>query len=64
MTDKPDIIEFAEEVCGCELTDWEKELLRVIHNAGPDAKLVYPRMFGYSRYKNLARATTDILKGE
>ena len=36
-----DIIEYAEKVCGCELTSWQKELLRQVDSLPRDHRLVY-----------------------
>lgn len=36
-----DIVEFAEKVCGCELTSWQKELLRQFDSLPRNCKLVY-----------------------
>ena len=43
MIDKPDIIEFIEKHCGVELLEYQKEMLRKMYDAGPDAKIIFPR---------------------
>ena len=61
---KIDIVEFVETQCGIELFEYQKELLRKMYEAGPNAAIVYPRHLGRSNYRHLAEMTRTILKGE
>lgn len=61
---KIDIIEFVETQLGIELFEYQKELLRKMYEAGPNATIVYPRHLGRNDYRHLAEMTRMILKGE
>lgn len=62
MTDKPDIIEFIEKQCGVELLEYQKEVIRKMYEAGPDAKIIFPRWNGRTEYRLLAAMTNELFK--
>ena len=62
MSDKPVIIEFLEIQCGVELLEYQKMMLRKMYNAGPDAKIVFPRWNGRTYYLHLTAMANELLK--
>lgn len=62
MTDKPDIIEFIEKYCGVELLECQKEVIRKMYEAGPDAKIIFPRRLGRTDYRHLVAMTKELFK--
>lgn len=64
MIEKPDIIEFIETQCNIELLTYQKELIRKIHDAGPDAKIIFPYRSGFSDYRHLTYMLKELFKGE
>lgn len=61
---KTDIIEFIETQFSIELSEYQKEFLRKMYEAGPDATIIYPRHLGRNNYRHLAEMTRLLLKGE
>lgn len=64
MSDKPDIIDFIEKHCGVDLLEYQKEMLRKMYDAGPDAKIIFPRWNGRSYYRHLATMIKELCKEE
>lgn len=59
-----DIVEFAETQLDVELCEWQKELLRKMHEAGPDAKIVYVKHLGRSNYLHILETVKALVKEE
>lgn len=62
MTDKPDIIEFIEKYCSVELLEYQKEVIRKMYEAGPDAKIIFPRWNGRTNYRHLSAMINELFK--
>lgn len=62
MNNKQDIIEFIEKQCDVELLAWQKEYIRKMYEAGPDAKVIFPRWLGRNDYRHLAAMTKYLFK--
>ena len=57
-----DIIEFTETQLGIELSEWQKELLRKMYEAGPDAAIVYVKNNGRSNYLHILEMIKALAK--